>query len=132
VGVAIGFLDLYWRVSLVLAGLPMIRTQSKVLHQLKVLEVLYQQGGSHAAIEQTLDKIIDQELSVVQKKKAELDQDLQEFEARYEMNSETFIQRFQTGSLGDDMDFVEWNAFYHLNQSLQRQIELLKSNGLSS
>jgi hypothetical protein len=29
--------------------------------------------------------------------------------------------------LGDDLDFVEWNVFYHLNQSLQRQIELLKT-----
>jgi hypothetical protein len=110
----------------------MIRTQSKVLQQLKLLEALHQQGGSHAAIEQTLDKIIDQELSVAQKKKAELDRDLQEFEVRYDMTSEIFIQRFQTGSLGDDLDFVEWNAFYHLNQSLQRQIELLKTNGLPS
>jgi hypothetical protein len=97
-GVAIVFLDLYWGVSLALAGSPMIQTQSKVLHQLKVLE--------------------------------ELDRDLQEFEVRYDMTSEIFIQRFQTGSLGDDLDFVEWNAFYHLNQSLQRQIELLKTNGL--
>ncbi len=110
----------------------MMRTQSKVLHQLKLLEALHQQGGSHMAIEQTLDKIIDQELSMVQKKKAELDRDLQEFEARYAMKSELFLHRFKAGLLGDNLDFVEWNAFYYLNQSLQRQIELLKTNGLPS
>lgn len=110
----------------------MIRTHSKVLHQLKLLEVLYQQGGTHKAIEQTLDKIIDQELSVAQEKKAELDRDLQEFEVRYDMTSEIFIQRFQTGLLGDDLDFVEWSAFYRLNQSLQCQIDLLKTNELPS
>jgi hypothetical protein len=110
----------------------MVPVQSKVLHQLKLLEALYQQGGSNAAIEQTLDKIIDQELSVAQQKKAELDRDLQEFEARYDMTSEIFIQRFQTGVLGDDLEFLEWSAFYRLNQSLQCQINLLKTNGLPS
>lgn len=110
----------------------MRQTQSKVLHQLKLLEALHQQGGSHAMIEQTLDKIIDQELSVAQQKKAELDRDLQEFEARYDMPSEIFMERFQTGSLGDDLDFVEWSAFFRLHQSLQCQIDLLKTNGLPS
>jgi hypothetical protein len=38
-----------------------------------------------------LDKIIDQELSVAQKKKAELDRDLQKVETQYDMTSELFI-----------------------------------------
>jgi hypothetical protein len=109
----------------------MMPTQSKVLNQLKLLGVLHEQGGSHAAIEQTLEKIIRQELSIAQKKKEELDRDLQAFESQYKMSSEEFSQKFHAGTTGDDLDFVEWDAFYQLNQSLQQQIDILM-NGYSA
>jgi hypothetical protein len=70
------------------------------------------------AIEQTLERI--------QKKKEELDRDLQEFEVQYKMSSEEFSQKFHAGMIGDDLDFVEWDALYQLNRSLQQQIDNLR------
>ncbi len=43
------------------------------------------------------------------------------------MSSADFYQRFHGGELGDEIDFMEWNAFYQMWQALQEQIKLLQS-----
>jgi hypothetical protein len=104
-----------------------MQTKPKILTQLKIIETLYHQGNINQTIEQTLDKIISQELAIAQQKKAELESDLKQFEAQYQIISPEFYQRFHRGELGDDVDFVEWNAFYEMLNSLQKHIELLQS-----
>jgi hypothetical protein len=104
-----------------------MQAQSKLLNQLKILESLYHSGSLNATIEQTLDKIIYQELATAQQKQLELETDLQTFERQYDMTSAEFQQRFQAGQLGDDVDFVEWNAFYEIWNTLNNQICLLQT-----
>jgi hypothetical protein len=101
-------------------------TQPKVLTQLKILETLYHEGNLDTATAQTLDKIIDQQRTIAQGKKAELEQDIQIFETQYAMSSADFYRRFHAGELGDGVDFVEWNAFYEMRQSLDHQIQTLQ------
>jgi hypothetical protein len=100
---------------------------SKITAQLKILETLYRRGEGNETIENTLDKIIRQELAIAQQKNSELETDLQQFEQQYQISSAEFYQRFHAGELGDDTDFVEWNAFYEMWQALQEQIKLLQS-----
>lgn len=100
---------------------------SNIITKLKILETLYLRGEANEAIEQTLDKIIKQELAICQQKNAELEADIRKFEQEYQMSSAEFYQRFHTGELGDDIDLVEWNAFYQMWQELQEQIKLLRS-----
>lgn len=105
-----------------------MKTQSKVLNQLKILETICSQGDTDEAIQQTLTKIINQELETAQHKNAQLIKELQEFEQQHQMSSAHFYQRFHTGELGDDIDFVEWNALYQMSNSLNQRITLLQSN----
>jgi hypothetical protein len=100
---------------------------SNIITKLKILETLYLRGEANEAIEQTLDKIIKQELAICQQKNAELEADIRKFEQEYQMSSAEFYQRFHAGELGDDIDLVEWNAFYQMWQKLQEQIKLLQS-----
>ncbi|AFY83150.1 hypothetical protein [Oscillatoria acuminata] len=101
---------------------------SEVLAKLKILETLYQQGKSNEVINQTLDKIINQELAESRQKNQELEAEIQRFEQQYQMSSAEFYQRFHSGELGDEIDWVEWNAFYHqMWMTLQEQIKLLQS-----
>ncbi len=72
-------------------------------------------------------KIIGQEITPAQRQKSQLDIDLQKLEEQYQMSSSKFHQKFHTGELGDDIDFVEWNAFYQMSNSLQKQIDRLQS-----
>lgn len=100
---------------------------SEVLAKLKILETLYQQGKSNDVINQTLDKIISQELAESRQKNQELEAEIQRFEQQYQMSSAEFYQRFHSGELGDELDWVEWNAFYQMWMTLQEQIKLLQS-----
>jgi hypothetical protein len=65
-------------------------------------------------VERTPDKSIAQEIAAGQRNAAELQKRLQRFEAQYQMSSADFYRRFQTGELGDGMDWVEWSIFYEM------------------
>jgi transcription initiation factor IIE alpha subunit len=39
---------------------------------------------------------------------------LQKFEDQYQMDSQSFYQKFQAGTIGDSADFFEWNTYYEM------------------
>lgn len=44
----------------------------------------------------------------------ELTELLQNFEHQYQMDSRSFHQKFQAGTIGDSADFFEWNTYYEM------------------
>lgn len=50
---------------------------------------------------------------------SDLEHRLESFEARYHMPSELFYQQFQSGELGDSIDFFEWNSYYEMWNAAQ-------------
>lgn len=101
--------------------------QGKTLEKLPRLETLCRQGYASDIVEITLDKIIAYEIENAQKEAAELHLELQAFEVPYKMSSQDFYQRFRRGEMGDDVDFVEWSAFYRMWLSVQERLEILLS-----
>ncbi|WP_027254358.1 hypothetical protein [Planktothrix agardhii] len=69
-----------------------------------------------------LDRIIGQLLSIIltrhQQKLVIYNQDISKFEQTYKLDSEQFIQQFEAGILGDEMDFFEWFSLYKLRQDI--------------
>ncbi|MCU0569736.1 MAG: hypothetical protein MUF49_24580 [Oculatellaceae cyanobacterium Prado106] len=45
---------------------------------------------------------------------------LKQFEETYQMTSEDFHRHFQSGELGDAIDFFEWNTYYEMLIAAQR------------
>ena len=39
---------------------------------------------------------------------------LKEWEQKYQLSTETFLERFESGQLGDDADYFDWYAFAKL------------------
>ena len=105
----------------------MITTQAKIINQLKTLEALSQQGGYSDIVALYLRKIIIHEKNNIQVQIQELETDLQVFEQQYQLSSEDFYRQFKTGQLEDDIDFVEWSAFYQMWLDLQKRLTLLQS-----
>ncbi|MFQ6120000.1 MAG: hypothetical protein ACE5KE_08955 [Methanosarcinales archaeon] len=62
-------------------------------------------------IELTLEKLISNETSLIQKQINALKNKLQKFESKYKLKSSEFYEKFENGELGDDMDFFEWYAY---------------------
>ena len=48
------------------------------------------------------------------KYKTDMQSEIQKFEARYQMTSETFYQQFIQGILDDREDFIIWSGLYEL------------------
>jgi hypothetical protein len=74
-----------------------------------------------------LEKLLDVALNQHRQRLARYDQQLARYEEKYELDSQTFAQRFETGEMGDAMDYFEWMGIYALRQDLIEKIRRLES-----
>jgi len=81
--------------------------------KIKTLENFLNKHGDDAYIANTLAKMLDYKIQQYDQEAAALQEDLRVFEKKYAMTSSEFFVKFQNGSLGDEMDFIEWAALYH-------------------
>lgn len=102
------------------------------LENIKALEILYKQGYGSDFLDRTINKIISYEISESREQLEVLKRDLVEFEEKYSLSSEEFIERFRKGVLGDDADFVEWNALYKMYRKLQYRLNILEGKNEES
>ncbi|MBI2875405.1 MAG: hypothetical protein HYY20_00830 [Candidatus Tectomicrobia bacterium] len=102
-------------------------TEEKTLDRLQYLETLYRRGYRSDVVDRSLDKIIAMERAAAQHELADLQERLRTFEARYQISSKDFHQRFRAGELGDSADFLEWSVFYEMWESVQERLEILES-----
>ncbi len=102
-------------------------TQEQILNQLRVLETISKQGAYSDIFAISLRNIFLEEIKSIEQEMQEIEVDLRTFEQQYKLSSEQFYQQFKKGKLGDEIDFVEWSAFYQMWHSLQERLNLLKS-----
>ena len=100
-------------------------TQKEIFHfQLGLLE-LYLGGYQSQMVDQTVSKLVSLEVGQCRAELQRLATRLTGYEQQYGMNSSEFCQRFRTGELGDDMDFVEWSVFWDMHQATQKRLDSL-------
>ena len=90
------------------------------------IELLKNAFQSEAELDLVLSKLFDAALARQRQQLTEYDRELQEFEQRYGMDSSTFQGEFESGALGDGMDFFEWNGLYELRQRVAEKIRSLE------
>ena len=77
-----------------------------------------------------LDRIIGQLLNVIlTRHRQKLDiynSDIQKFEQKYQLNCEQFEEQFNSGRLGDKMDFFEWFGLCELRKDILKKIHKLE------
>jgi len=93
------------------------------LDKLQLLRDVY---SEEAELDQILGKILDVALSKCRLRLERYEHELQTFETRYGMDSDTFYHRFEAGELGDSMDFFEWAGLYELYQDVMAKIARLE------
>jgi hypothetical protein len=77
-------------------------------------------------MDRALDKLVAQQRSEDEASLRVLGADLEELERRYSMTSDAFVQRYRQGAMGDDADFVEWNALFRMYTKVQNRLSLLQ------
>jgi tetrahydromethanopterin S-methyltransferase subunit G len=93
--------------------------------RLQSLIRLYHEGYRSPVIDQALGKLIALEVEQSQAELQRLEARLLAYEQKYNMTSAEFYQRFRSGELGDDMDFVEWSVFWDMHQATKRRLNEL-------
>ncbi|MGA7879151.1 MAG: hypothetical protein WCA08_26055 [Desulfoferrobacter sp.] len=93
---------------------------------LNKLEVLKEAYPDETELENVLDKLLDTALSSHRLRLERYKRDLLEFEERYGMDSSAFYQQFESGQLGDTLDFFEWAGVYELREDLLGKIRRME------
>ena len=94
--------------------------------RLRALAELYQEGQTSDLMDRTLAKLLQHEIEQSLDQLNQLQQDLAGFEQQYHLSSDEFYRRFQTGQIGDDMDFVEWASLVQMVENLKKRLQLLQ------
>ncbi len=92
----------------------------------KKIDVLMEIGAG-AIIDSTLSKLINIQIARYKVNIEQINKDLKEFEKRFDMSSEEFYRRFESGELGDDGDFFEWLGLYENILLYEKRIKILEA-----
>lgn len=94
--------------------------------QLDFLLELAKVGAADGRMELTLKKLLEHYIQECERDMAELSQDLADFEKKYGMSSEYFFDEFESGKLGDAMDFFDWAGLYQMFRRIELRKEMLE------
>lgn len=97
------------------------------LSRLEQLIRLYEMGHASSYLDRVLDKVFAQQAIDDEALLTQLRADLDDFEAKYEMDSASFYARFRAGEMGDAMDFMEWASLYDMHEGAIQRLSVLKS-----
>jgi len=90
------------------------------------LERLFDANLQTPFIEQTLEKLIQDQIAQEKSELQRLRSRLAEYENRYNMPSSDFFALYQNGEIGDEMDYFEWNVLYKMHLESQKRIGVLR------
>ena len=102
-----------------------MKANTLTVERLHALAELYQQGQVSDLMDRTLKKLLRHEAETCQARLSQLQADLAEFEQTYHLSSAEFYHQFQTGQIGDDMDYVEWASLVQMANNLKNRLCLL-------
>jgi len=69
---------------------------------------------------------LNRELNVLKAKIRVVEVEIRDFEKKYEMSSEEFLEKFDKGELGDSQDFFEWWGLLKGLERLKKEIERVR------
>ena len=65
---------------------------------------------SDSDVKATVTYALQREMEQARLRRDHFAEQCQRFEKSYEMDSDTFLQKFESGDLGDEADFFDWYA----------------------
>ena len=99
-----------------------------VLENVKILE-RYVSADANAVdpvVEMTIEKLLKREASRMTDLKERLLRQKRSFEEKYGLGSDEFYRRYQCGTLGDAMDYMEWAATVDMLSGIENRLTLLQ------
>jgi len=96
------------------------------MNTLEKLELLSETCSDNTELERIIGQLLNVILIRHRQKLAIYNSDLEQFEIKYQLTSEQFVEKFNSGSLGDEMDYFEWFGLCELRQDILQKIHKLE------
>jgi hypothetical protein len=96
------------------------------MNTLEKLELLSENCSDNTELERIIGQLLNVILTRHRQKLATYNLDIDKFEKKYELTSEQFVEQFNSGSLGDEMDFFEWFGLCELRKDILTKIHKLE------
>jgi len=97
------------------------------LDKLKRIERLIQDyPAADSVLELTIDKILQREINKLNLHISNFVVQIKQWEDLYKMDSQTFLEKFESGIIGDQVDFVEWASTLEMKSKSEKYISTLQ------
>jgi hypothetical protein len=93
---------------------------------LEKLELLSENCSDNTELERIIGQLLNVILTRHRQKLATYNLDIDKFEQKYQLTSEQFVEQFNSGNLGDEMDFFEWFGLCELRKDILTKIHKLE------
>lgn len=95
---------------------------------IKGLEQLFEKNLTDEYLQKAISKIVSYEISKSTDELKELRAELDVYEKKFSMPSSEFFNKFNTGKLGDGVDYFEWSSLYKMYLRVFERLSILKEN----
>ncbi len=96
------------------------------MNTLEKLELLSENCSDNTELERIIGQLLNVILTRHRQKLATYNLDIDKFEKKYELTSKEFVEQFNSGTLGDEMDFFEWFGLCELRKDILTKIHKLE------
>ncbi|MDK2411359.1 hypothetical protein QHH11_22775 [Aphanizomenon sp. PH219] len=81
------------------------------MNTLEKLELLSETCSDNTELDRIIGQLLNVILTRYRQKLAIYNLDIDKFEKKYQLASEQFLEQFNSGNLGDEMDFLNGSAY---------------------
>lgn len=100
---------------------------NQTLDKLRRLERLVQENPSvDEILELTIDKMLQREINKLNLQINNFSDQIKFWEDNYKINSQLFLEKFEAGQMGDEVDFIEWAATLEMKAKSEKYISTLQ------
>lgn len=68
---------------------------------------------------------LENEIKIIAIGLKKTDENIQEFEGKYKMDSRTFNKKYSSGEIGDDIEYIKWSGELETLRRLQENLKTL-------
>ena len=96
------------------------------MNTLEKLELLSENCSDNTELERIIGQLLNVILTRYRQKLAMYNLDIDKFQKKYQLTSEKFLEQFNSGNLGDEMDFFERFGLWELRKDILKKIHKLE------
>lgn len=97
-----------------------------IVKKLKILEEFAKFSVDDETFINVIDKLTEYKIQGFEKDLENIENDIKKFEDKYQLKSNEFIKKFESGEMGDDVDFFEWASLYDMQKRLKDRLYIAK------